>query len=116
MSMDLAAGMYITVVKWLNRTDRSYVGSCLKVLAEDYPFVRVRSRVDYVGDVTLNLEEVEVRLLSDEFVQAVINPPQEEEEEPVPGTLHPVYAEETLDEAKNRILQVKEATDHNHQQ
>ena len=86
-NIEFGIGDIITVLEWneVTRTsgygfgeniyktrDRSYVGDELKVIAIDLPFVKVvRKGSDY--DIVLNLNELSVKKLSDEFVNAEAN-------------------------------------------
>jgi hypothetical protein len=65
-------GDSVTVRKWIGTYDRSYCGDVLEVKAIDYPFAVMEKKTGHFagGRITLNLKEVELMKLSDEFVDA----------------------------------------------
>ena len=69
----IEVGDFITVVEWTSHKDNSYRGDCLEVLAVDENLLRVQRHVgngilrDW-DHITLNLDQVVVRELSDDFV------------------------------------------------
>ena len=71
-------GDFITVDEWTSHDDNSYRGDCLEVLAVDKNLVRV---VRHSGNhslrewdkCTLNLDQVIIRELSDEFVSQFVD-------------------------------------------
>lgn len=78
----LNVGDYITVDRWLNHRDLSRVGNILKVLIIDYPFIVVEDLsmdIVFLKRKTLDLREVAIKPLSDEFVSAALGDDWEEE-------------------------------------
>lgn len=70
----IAKGTFFTITQWNSHRDRSYVGDCLEAMVVDGPFVRVRRHYSRINKsyFTIDLRDVDVRILSEEFVQAVI--------------------------------------------
>ena len=69
----IEVGDFITVVEWTSHKDNSYKGDCLEVLVTDENLLRVvrHTGKGTAGDwdyITLNLDQVVVRELSDDFV------------------------------------------------
>ncbi|WP_415912494.1 hypothetical protein [Neptuniibacter sp. QD37_11] len=71
-SLKVKKSDFITVVKWRNSEDESYVGDCLEVLVVDENLLRVKVHCGFKPVRTLNLDEVEIRPLSKEFVDCVL--------------------------------------------
>jgi hypothetical protein len=73
-SLTVKKGDFITVVRWTSHLDNSYKGDCMEVLVVDMPFIRVRIHDDdlFPEGVTLNLDQLEIMPLSDEFVKSVL--------------------------------------------
>lgn len=66
---DIRKGQTITVLRWKKREDRTYIGSEMKVMAVQLPFVKVQhdSWVQSGNVVTLDTREIDVAELSEEF-------------------------------------------------
>lgn len=79
---DLKKGDFITVVKWVSHLDNSYRGDCLEVMAVDLPFIRAFRHGGFMRNntITLNLDQVEIKELSADFVDNVLNPQEKEKE------------------------------------
>ena len=71
---EMKVGDYITVLNWITLQDRSYVGDTLKIIAVDWPFMRVEKDIMMNGtrkklfEVILDLREVEIKKLSSEMI------------------------------------------------
>ena len=72
--LNLKVDDFFTVVKWRGIKDNSYRGDCLQAKVIDFPYIRT-----FVHDgplkghtITLNLDQIEIMPLSDEFVYSVI--------------------------------------------
>lgn len=71
----LKKGDFVTVLERTGR-DRSFIGSCLEILVIERPFVRVKLHGDRALPnrvMTVDLREVKLQRLSDEFVRSVID-------------------------------------------
>lgn len=69
----LEKGTFFTVTKWIDSTDKSYIGDCLEAIEIDHPFVNTRNHEAGLGyEFTLNLDRVEIRELSKKFVESVL--------------------------------------------
>jgi hypothetical protein len=78
---DLKVGQRVTVLRWLQGGDRSYVGSVLKIMAVDLPFVVFREELCRYGfrgvhsdddaATSLRISDVEFGTISDEYVAAM---------------------------------------------
>lgn len=72
-NINLLPGDYITVVKWLYINDRSYIGQIFQILAIESNLIQVE-RQDSLKDLLLfNSEELELRRVSKDFAEKVIN-------------------------------------------
>ena len=62
-------GDFVTVVRWINETDKSYIGSVMEIKAIDHPFVIVKPHDRYacVAIRTLDLNRVEIRPVTTAF-------------------------------------------------
>ena len=69
----IKVGDYVTVVKWVGVTDRSYVGNVLKVKAVDAPFYAVKDiRYERQSLISLHGDHVVLKKLSDDYVKAFL--------------------------------------------
>lgn len=71
--MELKIGDKVTVKKWLNSNDRSYIGDLLtvKFIADGFAWFERHNRYSKNPDkVQLNLNEVELKTVSDNFIAA----------------------------------------------
>jgi hypothetical protein len=70
----IAKGDFFTVVQWLHSNDNSYKGDCFEVRVVDLPYIRAFRHTGWgaEGSITLNLDQVEIMPLSDEFVADVM--------------------------------------------
>ena len=67
-------GDFVTVVRWINKTDKSYTGNVLEIKAIDYPFIVTERHTGWFRDkaLTLSLDQVEIKPLTDKFVAAAM--------------------------------------------
>ena len=66
-------GDFITVLKWIGINDNSWKGDCMEVKVVDYPTIRVKNHSSPIcGTHTLNVEQLEIKHLSKEFILSVI--------------------------------------------
>ena len=73
----LEVGDFITVVNWKTINDNSYKGDCLEVKVIDGHLLRVQRRSHYhnlhaLDSITLDTNQVNIRILSQEFVNNVL--------------------------------------------
>jgi len=74
LKQKLTVGQFFAIKKWITHYDKSYVGYVLLAHIIDYPFVRVKIQDAHWSNgrpLTINLEDVEIKMLSDEFVDSV---------------------------------------------
>ena len=73
-SKRISVGDTVTVKRWKNIHDRSYIGELFKVLSIDPPFVcaeRLTCRI-ITRPAVFSTDEVELKKLSKEFTDAVL--------------------------------------------
>ncbi|MGI9570579.1 MAG: hypothetical protein ACR2PH_12810 [Desulfobulbia bacterium] len=70
MKTEITAGQTVTVLKWKKREDYSYIGDQMKVLAVDFPFVKVMHPMACLGKITLDTRQVEIKVFTDDFANA----------------------------------------------
>ena len=71
----LEVGDFITVLNWKTVRDNSYKGDCMEVLVIDLPVLRVKRHTRYsvLDDITLNTDQVNIKILSKAFVANVLD-------------------------------------------
>ncbi len=74
----LKVGDYITVVRWKSLRDNSYCGDVLRVVAIDKPYLVVCCMHGALRghNISLSLDMVEVKPLTDAYVAALHEPKQ----------------------------------------
>jgi len=79
----LEVGDFITVLQWTDRNDNSYRGDCMEVQVIDLPLLRVKRHSGFRGgissldNITLNLDQVDIKILTQAFVDNVKGIPKE---------------------------------------
>lgn len=67
-------GDWVTLLQWVNSTDRSWCGDCLKVNAIDWPFLAVsewKGNKVILPHIRLDARLVDIKKLSNEYVTAL---------------------------------------------
>ena len=74
IQQELKKGDFFTVTKWISGSDHSFVGDCLEVIVIDQNLARVWRHFGKNSKecFTMNLNNVEIRILSKEFVDNVL--------------------------------------------
>ena len=70
-SYDPKVGDYVTVVKWIGSTDKSYTRDVLQILCINSDLIHCQfiTRNDFI---ILSTKQVELRGVAEEFVQSII--------------------------------------------
>lgn len=69
-------GQFITVVRWKDRIDGSYIGDCLEVLAVDKNLLAVswgKGENVIMSHIVINMDIATIRVLSEDFVNSIIS-------------------------------------------
>ena len=85
LNKDLKVGDMFTVTEWPFSVDRSFIGDVMEVVVIDYPFVRVFRHTGNIKGFskkrTLDLNAVNIKKLSQEFIDDVLGDAYTEESE-----------------------------------
>ena len=76
-SKQLEIGDFVTVLEWKDLDDNSYRGDCMEIMVIDAPLLRVKrhnghGRVYGLDNITLNLDQVNIKILTKAFVDNVL--------------------------------------------
>jgi hypothetical protein len=69
---NIEIGMWVTIESWKNgNVDRSYKGDPLKIISIDLPYIVVKTLNRLLHAVSLDTREVNLMILSKDYVEAL---------------------------------------------